>query len=82
MSKRKSTVERTPVGGEDFMETLNEKALEGNWLHVIGMSAVGLKEKFVENGEQLNVEDTGTLELLIQFFLVIHGVSTKQLVRK
>jgi hypothetical protein len=76
MSKKTSNGNHPPVGGEEFLDALFTKAIEGDWMHVLYLAAFALKEKYEANGCHLSDKETSDLVLAVQFLRLSYDLST------
>ena len=67
MSKKSEIGKQPPVGGEDFMNTLFSKATEGDWIHVMLLAAMALKEGYEAKNWHLSDDETERLGMAIGY---------------
>ena len=79
MSKKIKSCNRPPVGGEEFLGAMFEKAVEGDWAHVLMLTAVAINEKCVTNGWHLDAKTLSALSLAVQCLSVNYVRSVDKL---
>jgi hypothetical protein len=78
MGKNTKVSNHPPVGGAKFLSALFNKAVEGDWIHVMYLAIIALNEKYQANGWYLNAEETENLGLAIQCLWANYQRSTEK----
>lgn len=66
------------MGGEEFLESLLNKAVEGDWMHVMYLALTALNEKYEANGWYLSAKETENLGLAIQCLSMNYTLSIEK----